>query len=386
MVINTQKRLFRYTRLPYGVSSAPGIFQRLMENVLRGIPKVSVYIDDILITGENEEEHLKILAQVLSKLEQAGLRVQKPKCKFMAPSVIYLGHMIDQYGLRPLKEKIEAIQNAPAPKNVSELRSYLGLLSYYSKFLPNMAQVLAPLYKLLQKDVQWRWANKEKKAFQASQELLTSSSLLVHFDPDLDLILMCDASSYGIGAVLAHRMPDGSERPIGYASRSLTAAQRNYSQLEKEALALVFGVQHFHSYLFGHHFELVTDHQPLLALLHEHRPTSMQASARIRRWSLLLSAYEYTIRFRNTHAHGNADALSRLPLPDTQKESKNPPELVLLMDHLKDSPVTARHIAVWTRRDPKLSRVLTYVERGWPKERHKSLSTYSSKRNELSVH
>ena len=156
---------------------------------------MSVYIDDILITGENKEEHLKTLAQVLSKLEQAGLRVQKPKCKFMAPSVIYLGHMIDQYGLRPLKEKIEAIQNAPAPKNVSELRSYLGLLTYYSKFLPNMAQVLAPLYKLLRKDVQWRWANKEKKAFQASQELLTSSSLLVHFDPDLDLILMCDASS-----------------------------------------------------------------------------------------------------------------------------------------------------------------------------------------------
>ena len=126
VVINTQKGLFRYTRLQYGVSSAPGIFQRLMENVLRGIPKVSVYIDDILITGENKEEHLKTLAQVLSKLEQAGFRVQKPKCKFMAPSVIYLGHMIDQYGLRPLKEKIEAIQNAPAPKNVSELRRTLG--------------------------------------------------------------------------------------------------------------------------------------------------------------------------------------------------------------------------------------------------------------------
>ena len=152
----------------------------------------------------------------------------------------------------------------------------------------------------------------------------------MHFNPALDLILMCDASSYGVGAVLAHRMPDGSERPIGYASRSLTAAQRNYSQIEKEALALVFGVQHFHSYLFGHHFELVTDHQPLLALIHEHRPTSTQALAHIRRWSLL-SAYEYTIMFRNTHAHSNADALSRLPLPETQKESATPPELVLLM-------------------------------------------------------
>ena len=167
----------------------------------------------------------------------------------------------------------------------------------------------------------------------------------MHFDPDLDLMLMSNASLYGVGAVLAHRMPDDSKHPIGYVSHSLTAAQRNYSQLEKEALALVFGVKHFHSYLFGHRFELVTDHQPLLALLHEHQPTLAQASARIHHWSLLLSAYEYTIRFRNTHAHSNADALSRFPLPEIQKESK----LVLLMDHLEDSPVTAHHIAVWIR-------------------------------------
>ncbi len=177
-----------------------------------------------------------------------------------------------------------------------------------------MADVLAPLYKLLRKEVRWRWSACEKEAFQASKNLLTSSTFLVHFNPDLPLVLMCDASAYGIGAVLAHRMPDGLERPIGYASRSLSTSQRNYSQLEKEALALVFGVQRFHLFLFGHSFELVTDHQPLLALLHEHRSTSPQASARIRRWSLLLSAYEYTITFRKTEAHKNADALSRLPL------------------------------------------------------------------------
>ena len=240
-----------------------------------------------------------------------------------------------------------------------------------------MAQVLAPVYKLLRKDVRWRWADDEKKAFQASKELLTSFALLVHFNPALDLIPMCDASSYGVGAVLAHRMRDGSERPLGYALRLLTAAHRNYSQIEKETLALVFGVQHFHSYLSGHHFELVTDHQPLLALLHEYRPTSTQASARIRCWSL--SAYEYTIMFRNTHAHSNADALSRLLLPEMQKESATPPELVLLMEHVNDSLITARHIAIWTRRDPELSQVLTFVERGWPSEIDKSLTTFKSK-------
>ena len=227
-----------------------------------------------MVTGSTEEERLENLSEVLNRLEKAGLKVNMNKCKFLSPSVTYLGHRIDQFGLHPISEKVKAIQKAPEPSNVSELKAYLGLPTYYSKFLPNMATVLAPLYNLLRKDSKWKWSEAETKAFLASKKLLTLSDLLVHFNPELDLLLMCDASSYGIGAVLAHRMPDGSERPIGYASRSLSKSQRNSSQIEREALALVFGVQHFRSYLIGHHFELVTDHQLLLSLLHEHKATS----------------------------------------------------------------------------------------------------------------
>jgi len=206
-----------------------------MEGLLQGIPHVTVYLDDILITGETEAEHLKSLEQVLERLAKAGLRVKKPKCIFMAPSVAYLGHVIDAKGIHPLPDKVKAIQQAPTPKNVTELKSYLGLLTYYGKFLPNLSSRLSPLYKLLRKHVPWKWTSKQDKAFQDSKELLTSSQLLVHFNPKLPLLLACDASAYGIGAVLAHLMPDGSEQPIGYASRTLNSAERNYSSWKKRA-------------------------------------------------------------------------------------------------------------------------------------------------------
>ena len=366
VVINTHKGLFQYTRLPYGISSAPEIFQKEMDNLLAGIPGVAVYLDDILVTGVTEQEHLKSLEEVLRRLGQSGLRVKKKKCLFMVPSVSYLGHKIDADGLHPLPDKLQVVKAAPTPTNVSELKSYLGLLTYYGKFLPNLSTHLEPLYRLLAKDSKWKWTKVQEKAFEESKNLLQSSQLLVHFNPELQLILACDASAFGIGAVLAHRMPDGYEKPIGYASRTLNKAERNYSQLEKEGLLCVFGVKHFYSYLFGHPFELVTDHKPLLGLLGENKPTSPQASARIRRWALYLSMFEYTLKFRRTTAHCNADALSRLPLPVEPAIIQTPPELVLLTEHLDNSPVTADQIRARTRRDPVLSQVVQFLQQGWP--------------------
>ena len=321
-----------------------------MEGLLQGIPCITVYIDNILITGETESDHLKSLEEVLKRLAKAGLRAKKNKCKFMAPSVTYLGHVIGAKGLHPLPDKVQAIQQAPTPKNVTELKSYLGLLTYYGKFLPNLSSRLAPLYEL------------SAGALSGSGHMSkTSLPLLVHFDPKLPLLLACDASDYGAGAVLAHRMPDGSEKPIGYASRTLNSAKRNYSQLEKEGLSCIFDIKRFYSYLFGHPFTLITDHKPLLGLLGGQKPTSPQASARIRHWSLYLSMFEYTLKFRNTLAHANADTLSRLPLPEKPTVSQTPPELVLLADHLANSPVTADQIRAATRKDPQLVPVVQFV-------------------------
>ena len=325
------------------------------------------------------------LEEVLKRLKTAGLRLRKEKCVFMAPSVAYLGHKIDAQGLHPLPDKVQAIQEAPRPRNSSELKSYLGLLSYYSKFLPHLSTVLAPLYQLLQRDRKWHWTQVHTKTFEQSKKLLLSSQVLVHFDPRLEIRLACDASDYGVGAVLSHRMPNGVEKPVGFISRTLSEAEKKYSQVEKEALACVVGVKRFRSYLWGHHFILQTDNKPLLSLLNEHKAIPQQAANRIQRWAWILSAYEYTITWRNTFQHVNADALSRLPLPEAPGHSPVPAELVLMMEQLQEAPITSTQIAAWTRRDTLMARVLQYVLQGWPDQPDEVLKPYWYKRMELSV-
>ena len=216
-----------------------------MDN-LQGIPGVCVYINDILITGTNDEDNLDHLDEVLHRLAEAGMRLKEGKCAYLLPSVENLGHIHSAEGLGTSDSKVSGILRAPAPKNLAELRSFLGLVNYYGKFLPDLATTLSPLYDLLQKQKKWSWGPSEVEAFNKVKELLKSSRVLVHLDPQLPLILSCDASPYGLGAVLSHRMPSGEERPMGFVSRTLTAAEWKYSQLDKEALASVFGVKRYH--------------------------------------------------------------------------------------------------------------------------------------------
>ena len=259
VTINTHKGLYQYTRLPFGIASAPAVFQRTMDTILQGIEGVACYIDDIIITGKTTEEHLEHLRH--------GVHVKKPKCSFLQPSVIFLGHRIDAEGIHPTDDKLKAIVEAPTPRNVQELRSFLGLINYYGKFIPNAATILAPLNNLLRKEAEWRWNDTCQKSFEFAKQTLVSSEVLMHYNPTLPIRMAGDASAYGIGAVIAHVLPDGSERPVAFASRTLTSSEKNYAQVEKEALSLIFGVKWFHSYLYGRLFTIITDHKPLTAIL-----------------------------------------------------------------------------------------------------------------------
>ena len=366
--INTHKGLFCYNRLPFGIASAPSIFQRVMDTLLQGIPGVCVYIDDILVSGRSEEEHLAHLAEVLKRLADSGMRLKREKCSFLLSSVEYLGHVISSEGLKTSDSKVKAVSNAPVPTNVSELRSFLGLVNYYGKFLPDLATILAPLYDLLQKRKKWSWQKPQEEAFRHAKELLKSNRVLIHFNDTLPLVLSCDASPYGVGAVLAHRLPNGDERPVGFASRTLSIAEKKYSQLDKEALAIVFGVRRFHQYLYGRSFELKTDHKPLIYIFSEKKGTPVLASSRIQRWALTLGAYSYTIHYREGKENVCADAMSRLP---HKTQVANPPravELVHLMEYLDTTPTTCTQIRRWTDHDPVMSRVREWILTGWPEK------------------
>jgi hypothetical protein len=337
--INTIQGLYKSTRLPFGVACAPAIFQIFMENLLRDLPFCSCYLDDVLIHGGvNEKEHWEHVKIVLKRFQEANVRLHFKKCLFAVQEVEHLGHILGQDGVKPSTKKVTAVLNAIEPENITQLRSFLGLVTYYGKFIPALSSVAHPLHKLLHKDSAWRWGKPEKLAWNKLKGLLPSSRMLTHYSLDLPLRLACDASSFGLGAVLSHRMPDGSERPVAYASRSLSPSEKNYSQLDKEALSIVFGVKRFHPYLYGRKFTLITDHKPLLAMLGSTSGLPTLTAARMQRWALILSAYFYDLEFRPTAEHSYADALSRCPLPDSSQHQDY--DHCYSMEFLSEGPLT----------------------------------------------
>ena len=240
VTINTHLGLFRFTRLPFGVVASLTIFQQTMDSILSGLNGVGGILDDLIVTGANDKDHLRNLENTLKRLDRMGVKLKKPKCVFMKPSVEYFAFVVDRHGIHPSQRKVQAIQEVSEPQNATELKSFLGLVNYYRKFIPDMSTLVHPLNRLLMSNAPWAWTETCQVAFKKLKELLLNSPLLAHYDPNKPVRLAVDASSYGLGAVLSHASDDGEEKPIAYASRSLSAGEQNYSMIEKEALAIVW--------------------------------------------------------------------------------------------------------------------------------------------------
>lgn len=301
--------IYKFKRMPFGLRNAPATFQRLIDRFRVKLEhiKILAYLDDIIIFSETYEKHLSDLHDVLQQMRECNLTVNETKCRFCCSSIKYLGHVITPEGLKSDPEKIESITKRPTPKSLKELMSFLQMCSWYRRFISNFSDLARPLTNLMKKNAHWTWGEEQEKAYVELKQRLTATPILRQANDKLPYIVKTDASNYALGAVLVQG-EGPEEHPVEYASRLLTAAERNYSTTEREALAVVWALTKFRGYIDSLPVTVVTDHQALKWLMSLKSP-----SGRLARWALMLQAYDLTIRYQPGKFNTVADALSRPP-------------------------------------------------------------------------
>ena len=307
---NTENGHFEFLRMPFGLKNAPATFQRVIDNVLRGLNNeiCLVYLDDIIVFSVSLQEHLNNLEAVFQRLKESNLKVQLDKSEFLKKEISYLGHIVTPEGIRPNPEKIRAIQSYPIPSTTKQIKGFLGLLGYYRKFIKNFAKLTKPLTKCLKKNAKIIHDSEFVECFQLCKKLLTDEPILQYPDFDKPFNITTDASNVAIGAVLSQG-PIGRDLPIAYTSRTLNDSETNYSTIEKELLAVVYAVKYFRPYVYGKKFTIITDHKPLQWLFSIKDP-----HGKLMRWRLKLSEYDYDIVYKKGKLNANADALSRVEI------------------------------------------------------------------------
>ena len=313
----TRRGCFRYRVMPFGLTCAPSAFQRLMDLVLCGLTYeiCLVYLDDIIVFSRDFDSHLERLQDIFHRLRAANLKLHVKKCSLFQRRVDFLGHVLTESGIEVQPEKIAAVQNWPTPRNLTELRSFVGLCSYYRRFISGFADIAAPLHALTRKNAHFSWGTEQENSFKRMKERLTSAPILGMPRDDGTLYLDTDASDHGLGAVLSQDQ-DGREVVLAYASRTLSRPEKNYDVTRRELLAVVYGLKVYRQYLLGRHFVIRTDHSALQSLRRTPEPIGQQA-----RWQTFIEQFTFVIMHRPGSRHGNADALSRRP------DSENEPEV-----------------------------------------------------------
>lgn len=328
---NVEHGHFEFLRMPMGLKNAPSTFQRVMDNVLRGLQNVIclVYLDDVIIFSTSLQEHIINLEKVFKRLRDSNFKIQMDKSEFLKLETAFLGHIISKDGVKPNPDKIEAIKKYPIPKTPTEIKRFLGLLGYYRKFIPDFARITKPLTQCLKKGSKITLDQNYVDCFEKCKVLLTNDPILQYPDFSKDFVLTTDASNLAIGAVLSQG-PIGNDKPVAYASRTLNTSEINYSTIEKELLAIVWATKYFRPYLFGRKFKIITDHKPLQWVMNLKEPNS-----RLTRWKLKLSEYDFTVIYKQGKCNTNADALSRIEIHNEEISSivANPTEKAPSLDN-----------------------------------------------------
>ena len=367
---------YRWKRLPFGLSVSAEIFQRKLLEVLNGLNGVVCIADDIVIHGKDIAEHDKNLETFLKRCEEVGLKLNKEKLTLRQPDVTFMGHIVSRAGLQTDPQKVSAIMQMAEPTDVSSLRRFLGTVNYLGKFLPNLSDTLLPLSNLLKNDTPWNWSSAQKTAFDKAKQLVTSAPVLSFYDPEKPLTLENDASSYGLGSALYQ---DG--KPIAFASRTLTPAETRYAQIEKEMLAVCYGLTKFHHYTYGRDVTVVTDHKPLTSIVG--KPLD-KAPKRLQNLLLRTLEYNFELVYRSGSDIPVADTLSRSPLPTDRTRE--------VVNTVFASPVKKESLAkikAATALDETLVTLRQTILNGWPEHRaevDQSIRSYFDYRDEMSVH
>ena len=326
---------FEWNRLPFGLNHSPATFQRALNDVLRPVLNkfAMVYLDDIIIYSKTFDEHLQHLNIVFELLRNAGFKIRLDKCKFIKEKMKYLGFIVSNEGISPDPKGIQPILNYKAPKNIDQLRSFLGMAGYYRKFVQNFADIAHPLTALTKKETAWKWGPEQEKAFQTLKTRLTTPPILRYPDFTREFTIQTDASGYGVGAVLAQKqLVNGKEEEvaIAYASKHLTESELKWSTIEKEAFAIVFAIKTFYPYVYGQQFTILTDHKPL-----EYLKNIKEHTGKLARWAMLLEEYDINIVYRPGPKNNNADFLSRIPPPaDSERDLQPQQETIKLSVNL----------------------------------------------------
>ena len=361
----THSGLYRYKRLMFGITSAPEIYQSVIQQTLTGIHGCRNMTDDIIIHAKTMKEHDEVLEKVLNRLLEKGLTLNKEKCMYRMNELTFMGFLLSERGVGPTEAKVQAVQNATRPTCASEVRSFLGLVNYNGRFIQNLATKSEPLRKLTRQNVPFVWTQKEEEAFQKLKDEISKAETLGYFDLNAEETrIIADASPVGLGAVLVQKQK-GEKRVISYASRSLTDVERRYSQTEKEALALVWACERFHQYVYGIKFVLETDHRPLQFIYSK----KSKPSARIERWVLRIQSYRFTVEYK-PGPQNIADPLSRL-MNKSKDKIQNETEEYVMFNTQKAIPkaLSGREIEDASASDPELEMLRTCIKTGnWDSE------------------